>query len=104
MMTITMPARMPRLISGAGVTPDQGLCMMQAVAWLDSGGKSWNDAPDCTHYVLRKVAIWVNDSVGDIPRRRLWPLVPRLLGTATGDRKEDNRIGVGMAAWSAERV
>jgi hypothetical protein len=101
---MTIPVEMPALIHGAGVTPDQGACIMQAVAWLDSGGKEWNDAPDCVHPVLRKVAIWVNDTIGDVPRRQLWPLVPRLMGTAAGDRETDIRTGVQLAAWAAERV
>jgi hypothetical protein len=101
---MTIPVEMPALIHGAGATPDQGACIMQAVAWLASDGKQWNDAPDCVHPVLRKVAIWVNDSVGTVPRRRLWPLVPRLMGTATGDRKTDVRTGVQLAVWAASRV
>lgn len=101
---MTTPIDMPGLIHGAGATPAQGACVMQAVAWLASDGKQWTDAPDCTHPVLRRVAVWVNDSIGDVPRRQLWPLVPRLMGTATGDRKTDIRTGVQLAAWAAERV
>ena len=101
-MTAEILSGMPGLIHGAGVTPDRGACVMQAVAWLASDGKQWTDAPDCTHPVLRRVAVWVNDSIGDVPRRQLWPLVPRLMGTATGDRKADIRIGTSARAnrWS----
>jgi hypothetical protein len=101
---MTIPIEMPNLISGAGDTPGQGACVMQAVAWLASNGDEWTDAPACTHRVLRRVAIRVNDNITDTARRQLWPLVPRLLGTATGDRAADNRISVALAAWAAERV
>jgi hypothetical protein len=95
---------MPNLIHGAGDTPAEGGCIMQAIAWLDSHGEKWSDAPDCVHPVLRKVAIWVNDSVDTLHRRQLWPLVPRLMGTVSGDRRTDVRTGVALAVWSAERM
>jgi len=65
-MTGTAPAPddMPALIAGAGGNPHDGGCIMQAVSWLASGGEEWTDAPACAHPVVRKVAIWVNDSVG----------------------------------------
>jgi len=99
-----IPEGMPDLISGAGELPENGACVMQAVAWLSSDGKQWNDAPDCAHHVIRKVAIWINDTVDTKHRQELWPLVPRIIGTATGDRKTDVRIGIALAVWAAERV
>src|SRR5215472_14084609 len=104
MTTITVPADMPGLIGGAGQYPAAGACVMQAVAWLATSGQKWTDEPDCAHPVIRRVAIWVNDSVSDKHRRGLWPLVPRIMGTATGDHKADIRTGVALAVWAAERV
>ena len=71
---------------------------------LASNGREWRDAPGCAHPVIRKVAIWVNDSVDSARRRELWPLVPRIMGTASGDRKTDVRTGVALAVWAAEQV
>jgi hypothetical protein len=101
---MTVPIEMPKLRTGAGETPAQGGCIMQAVNWLATDGEQWSDAPECVHPVLRKVSIWVNDNVTDAGRRQLWPLVPRLLGTATSDRKADVRTSVALAVWAAERV
>ena len=95
---------MPDMIGGAGETPAQGACVMQAVAWLASDGAWWTDMPECTHPVFRRVAIWINDSISRQTRQQLWSLVPRLIGTASGDRGTDARIGVQLAVWSAERV
>ena len=99
-----LPAGLPDLISGAGDSPEEGGCVMQAAAWLASNGEQWTDAPACVHRVLRRVAINVNDSVSTATRRQLWPLIPRLLGTASGDRKADIRTGIALAVWAAERV
>jgi hypothetical protein len=100
---MTVPIEMPDLIAGAGETPDQGGCVMQAAAWLASAGQNWNDSPDCVHGTLRRVAIMVNDNVGTDARRQLWPLVPRMLGTAV-DPKTDARTAVQLAVWAAEKV
>jgi hypothetical protein len=100
---MTVPIEMPDLIAGAGETPDQGGCVMQAAAWLASAGQNWNDSPDCVHGTLRRVAIMVNDNVGTGARRQLWPLVPRMLGTAV-DPKTDARTAVQLAVWAAEKV
>ena len=101
---MTVPIEMPDLIAGTGEYPNSGGCVMQAAAWLASGGKEWNDSPACVHSTLRHVAIKINDNVGDQVRQRLWPLIPRLLGTASGDRKTDARIAVQLAVWAAEKV
>jgi hypothetical protein len=95
---------MPDLINGAGMDPSHGACIMQAVAWLSSNGEQWTDAPACTHPVIRRIAIWVNDSVSTQARQELWPLVPRIMGTATGDRQADIRTGVALAVWAAEQA
>jgi len=101
---MTVPVKMPDLIKGAGDSPEDGPCVMQAVAWLATGGAAWTDMPACTHHVLRLIAIWVNDSVDYWTRQQLWPLIPRLIDTATGDQKTDIRTGIALAVWAVERV
>jgi hypothetical protein len=102
--TTSIPDNLPRLIHGAGDTPEDGACAMQAVAWLSSAGKEWTDSPSCTHPVFRRLVVHINDAAADTTRQLLWPLLPRLIGTRDPDPGARNRVSVALAAWSAEQV
>ena len=79
----------PVLRMGTGVTPYEGGCVMQAASFLWDGS-SWNDDPSCVNPILRDAAIRVNDLLDVDERQRLWPLVPRLMGTVTVEWPSDN--------------
>jgi pyruvate/2-oxoglutarate dehydrogenase complex dihydrolipoamide acyltransferase (E2) component len=82
----------PWLRSGTGATPAEGGCILQVIDWIDREG--WSDQPRCVHPVLARLAVAANDGLGDHDRQRLLDLVPRLMGTASGDRVLLVRLGV----------
>ena len=88
----------PYLRSGTGTTPRDGGCVMQIVDWISR--HAWTDQPPCVHPVLRVLAIKANDTLDDTRRQQLLDLVPRLMHTAT----EDRRVTVGLACHVARAV
>jgi hypothetical protein len=98
-MTFTLDL-MPGLRSGTGSTPADGGCVIQVASYL--WNKEWRDDTPCVHDVLRSVAIWVNDEVDDETRQKLYPLIPRLMGTAIADPVEDERVRLGILNWAAK--
>ncbi len=68
------------LLSGGHSSRDEGVCLMEAVAWV--AGEPHSDRPECTDPVLGAYGRAVNDFMTDEERRLLVPLVPRLVGTA----------------------
>ena len=68
---------------GAHSTPADGMCVMEAVAWIT--GSDFNDTPDCVSPVIRAFAISWNDGLNDEERNRLLkPLMLDMIGTNTG--------------------
>jgi hypothetical protein len=63
-------------------------------------GEKWSDHPDCTHPLLATLARAVNDFSSPGARARLVPLVPRVIGLASGDRAVHVRVAVRAAAAS----
>ena len=88
----------PYLRSGTGATPKDGGCVLQIVDWITR--HQWTDEPPCVHPVLRKLAIRANDALDDPRRQALLDLIPRLMHTATKDR----RVSVGLAVYCARAV
>ena len=71
------------LLSGAHTTREQGVCLMEAVAWF--ADERHSDAPQCACPVIAALARRLNDQLNDEERQRLSPLIPALaLSRASG--------------------
>lgn len=68
------------LDDGSHVRRDDGVCLMEAVAWW--AGRDHTDAPPCVSVVLRTFGIRLNDALPDERRQGLKSLIPALVGTA----------------------
>jgi hypothetical protein len=77
-----------RLELGEHETRDQGVCLMEAVAWW--AGEPHTDQPRCVSPVLADLGVSLNDGFSDDRRQRLKPLIPLLPGTA-GDGLDERR-------------
>ncbi len=64
------------LLEGNHATRDQGLCVMEAVAWF--ADEKHSDAPHCACPVIAAFARRLNDRLGDEQRQRLKDLIPAL--------------------------
>lgn len=66
---------------GSGSHPhrDQGMCLLEAVAFV--AGERHTDHPVCACPVLAAYGRALNDSLDDADRQLLAPMVPRLVGT-----------------------
>ena len=67
------------LRKGSGGSYDNGLCVMEAVAWLN--GEEATDQPKCACPLLGSFAIYVNDKLPDDDRQKLLPLALSLVST-----------------------
>lgn len=79
---------------GAHFTPDEGLCLMEAVAYLV--GEKHSDRPLCVSPVLAAFGRGLNDCLGD-RRQELKSLIPSLPGTA--DDGADKRRAFMALDW-----
>ncbi|MEO1169938.1 MAG: hypothetical protein AAFW97_14630 [Pseudomonadota bacterium] len=69
-----------KLAVGSHDSPQQGLCVMEMVAWF--AGEEHSDRPQCACPVLGRFAMNLNDAMpGGVRDRLLKPLVPLLAGT-----------------------
>jgi hypothetical protein len=84
------------LAKGAHKGPDDGACIMEAVAWL--AGEPWSDNPACVNPTLADFGRKLNDVLPDDLRQQLVPYVPRLCNTA-GNGEATQRIGLMAADW-----
>ena len=66
---------------------------MEAVAYV--AGDPWSDHPECASPVLGAFLRSWNDSLADVDRQMLKPLIPRLVGTKDSAKIEQKR------AWMA---
>src|SRR5260221_8666339 len=76
------------LAKGGHENRDDGLCLMEAVAWF--AGKPHSDRPPCVSPVLGVYGRTLNDVLPDIPRQELKQFIPQLPGTA-GDGENQTR-------------
>jgi hypothetical protein len=83
------------LTSGAHTHRDDGVCLLEAVAWF--AGEPHSDSPVCVSPVLTEFGHELNDALPDGKRQRLTPLIPRLVGTA-GDGRDEQR-GYAALDW-----
>ena len=74
------------LAKGGHETPDEGLCLLEAVAFL--AGERHSDHPVCTSRVLGEMGRGLNDVLPDELRQQLVPLIPGLPGTADDGHDE----------------
>ena len=81
------------LESGSHATRADGVCALEAVAWL--AGEPHSDHPVCVSPVLGAFLRQWNDDLDDAGRQRLKPYLPRVIGTA-GNAEADER-----RAWMA---
>lgn len=64
------------LLKGNHGTREQGVCVMEAVAWF--AGEPHSDAPQCACPVIASFARRLNDRLSEEDRQRLKPLIPAL--------------------------
>src|SRR5258708_1432554 len=86
--TMTIDLETLTLAKGAHENRDDGLCLMEAVAWF--AGRPHSDKPPCVSPVLGTYGRALNDVLPDIPRQELRQFIPQLPGTA-GDGKDETR-------------
>ena len=85
-----------QLEAGGHDAPNNGLvhaCVMEAVAYI--ANEPWSDHPECASPVLGAFLRSWNDSLADVDRQMLKPLIPRLVGTKESAKIEQER------AWMA---
>ena len=75
-----------RLENGSHHSPDEGVCLMEAVAWL--AREPHSDEPKCVCPVLGVFGRGLNDCLDVERRQRLKPLIPALVGTANDGHAE----------------
>ncbi len=68
------------LASGGHTKRDDGVCLLEAVAWF--AGLPHSDSPPCTDRVLAAFGRRLNDRLSEQDRQLLVPLIPTLVGTA----------------------
>lgn len=75
---------------GAHDRREDGMCAMEAVAWIS--GEPHSDTPECTCPVISGIMRTWNDALPDGDRTRLLrPLLPALIGTRGSEALEDRR-------------
>jgi hypothetical protein len=72
-------------------TPNGTFCLLEAVAYV--AGEKWSDHPACVSPVIATFGRSWNDSLPDNAARDrlLKPLIPLMIGTATGPLDEETR-------------
>lgn len=68
--------------------PDQGLCLLEAAAYM--AGEKHSDHPACVSPILGAFGRELNDRLDDAKRQLLKPTIPAMLGTA-GDGLDEAR-------------
>ncbi len=63
----------------------QGVCLMEAVAWV--AGEPHSDHPKCACPVLTELGIEINDSSSDGTRQDLIAAIPALIGSKTSSKR-----------------
>jgi hypothetical protein len=74
-----------RLKAGAHKKAAQGLCFMEAVAWLE--GEPHSDSPECVCLVIAAYSRRLNDRLPGAWRQRLVAYLPRVVGTRSKEHE-----------------
>ena len=89
----SLPAKLLKSIklqSGSHSTREEGLCAMEAVAWL--AGKKHSDSPSCACPVIAAFLRSWNDALPAEERTKLLrPLLPKIVGTKSTAAIEEQR-------------
>ena len=99
-MTIIHPEALDGIVlkHGSHRTPDAGMCLLEAVAYI--AGEPHSDHPDCVCPVLAAFGRAWNDALDDEARNRiLKPFLPRLVGTRSTPEVQDRRAFM-AADWA----
>ncbi len=88
MTTRTLDLDLLRLGKGGHRNPDDGLCLLEAVAFM--AGEPHSDSPACVSPVLADFGRDLNDRLDDDRRQQLKPLISLMPGTA-GDGLDEAR-------------
>lgn len=90
-------ARILTLAAGPHASPDQGLCALEAVAYL--AGEPHSDQPACASPSIAAFVRTLSDGLPQAERDGLiLPLLPRLVGTLGSEALERRRIAM-VADW-----
>jgi len=84
------------LKQGAHPNRENGLCFMEAAAWL--AGRPHSDHPECVSPIIGTFMRRWNDDLDDVGRQRLKPLLPLVLNTVARTDIEQRR-GWMCADW-----
>ena len=87
------------LQGGSHKSADDGLCAMEAVAWLE--GVKHSDSPSCTCPVIAAFVRSINDRMPDSDRQKLVAYLPRLVGTVSPEHEQERAE---YLAWHAITV
>jgi len=88
-----------KLDTGGHQNAEQGLCAMEAVAWLE--GLPHSDSPECTCPVIAAFVRRMNDRMPDDVRQQLVAYLPKLVGTVSPEHKTERAE---YLCWQAIRV
>ncbi|HEX8843265.1 MAG TPA: hypothetical protein VF791_01275 [Pyrinomonadaceae bacterium] len=78
-----------RLSVGIHTDRDEGVCLLEAVAWW--ANEPHTHRPQCVCSVLAQLCEELNDAMPDDERSNLVPLIPRLAGSRSGTEVEWRR-------------
>lgn len=97
-----LPDRPFTFSRGSHKSREDGLCVMEAVAYV--AGEPHSDHPECADPVITRLAIWLNDSCGDSLRQELLQGLPfRIVGTKATPEIECRRAFM-AADWAVRFV
>ena len=82
------------LKKGNHKNPDDGLCVMEAAAFV--AGEPHSDSPACVAPTIAAFCRLWNDALDDVDRQMLKPIIPLSVGTNTGNRLDED-----ARAWLA---
>ena len=87
------------LLPGSHRTREEGVCALEAVAWL--ANEPHSDRPACVSPVIAQfVRTWNDQLPTDEERNRLLlPILPRLIGTVSGQASVEDRRAWMSADW-----
>ena len=88
-----------KLSYGSHKSAEDGVCLMEAVAWME--GEPHSDHPQCACPIIGNFAMRINDKMPDEWRQKLVPFIPRLVGTRS---KEHELARAEYLTWQAIRV
>ena len=88
--------KLPPLLKGKHKSPEDGLCAMEMVAFMERLPHS--DAPECTCLLLSEYVVKINDVCSDSDREKLKPYLPRLVGTVSPAHEQARAE---IFAWAA---